>query len=70
MRTCSNGGEHILLSGNVEWFLFSSSSVGYTFYFWCFWLETAHLNLDKFFILCYLNCISECINGFTLLKNI
>jgi hypothetical protein len=38
-------------------------------FFWFFWLEFGDVNLDKIVILCCLNCISECINGFSVLKN-
>jgi hypothetical protein len=33
------------------------------------WLESGDVNLDKISIFCCLNCLSECINGFSVLKN-
>jgi hypothetical protein len=33
--------------------------------FWPFSSKSDDLNLDKITIFCYLNCISECINGFS-----
>jgi hypothetical protein len=37
--------------------------------FWHFWPESDDINLGEITIFCYLNCISECINGFSVLKN-
>jgi hypothetical protein len=37
--------------------------------FWVFWPESGDVNLDKITIFCCLNCIYECINGFSVLKN-
>jgi hypothetical protein len=36
--------------------------------FWVFWPESDDVNLDKITIFYCLNCISECINGFNMLK--
>jgi hypothetical protein len=40
------------------------------FTFWVFWLEFCDVNLDKIAIFCCLNCISEYINGLSVLKNL
>jgi hypothetical protein len=37
-------------------------------FFYRNWLEFGDVNLDKISILCCLNCFSECINGFNVLK--
>jgi len=37
--------------------------------FWYFLQESDNINLGEIEIFCYLNCISECINGFSMLKN-
>jgi hypothetical protein len=40
------------------------------FIFWVFLVGIGwNVNFDKIFIFCCLNCLSECINGFSVLKS-